>query len=247
MAEFPYTESGSFRVRPHRPGRTATLVLVLVLLCLGGGWGMYELGREHGGDDARMSRATEARLRIRIEELRDRVGELTDRAALLERSQSIDESSFERLERQLEQREQQISHLEEELAFYRSLVSPSDEQEGIQVDRVSLFDEASNEYRYEIVLTRVEEGDTKASGDVDLIIEGNRGGETIRLGLADTRTDDGSAAGFEFSYFQAISGRLRLPEDFEPQSAHLVVTPASDGVDSVEKEYGWDSLVSGGS
>jgi len=200
-------------------------VLCLSLLAGGGGWGMYELGRNHGTTEAQMSRATEARLRIRNDDLRSRIGELMDRIALLERSQSIDERSVDRIHEQLERREQQIGQLEEELAFYRSLVSPSGSDDGIQIDRVSLFDEGDGRYRYEIVLTRVDEDDTKARGNVDLTVRGTRDSETIRLGFSELRADSESVATFEFSYFQALSGRLQLPEEFTPASVRVVVTP----------------------
>lgn len=247
MGESVYATSGSFRVRPHRPARTIALGFALVVLAIGGSWGAYELGRHQGGAEANLSRATEARLRIQIDDLRERVGELTDRIALLERSSSIDEGSFERLQEQLERREQQIGELEEELAFYRSLVSPSEGEQGIEIDRVSLYSEGDGRYRYEVVLTRIDDDDTRARGDVDLSVSGTRDGEDRRLEFDELRTGEDSASAFEFSYFQALTGRLRLPDDFTPESARLIVTPDGDDSEPIEEEFDWDSLVSGGS
>lgn len=247
MAEYPYTESGSFRVRPHRPVRAIILGVVLALAAVLGGWWVYDLGREHGGAEYRMSRATEARLRIQIEDLRNRVGKLADEQTLLERSREIDKSTFERLERQLERREQQIGHLEEELAFYRSLVSSSGDTAGMTVERLSLFPDGNRQYQYEVVLTRLDHDDTEASGHVDLSIDGTRGEESVRLEMADVLVGDRSVTDFRFKYFQALSGRIRLPDGVEPETVQVHVLPDDDEIEAVEDSFAWDSLVSGGS
>ena len=250
MADYPYTESGSFRVRPHRPWRTVALAVVLVTGALFGGWSLYELGLERGGAEKRMSQATEARLRIQIEDLRDRVAELADERTLLERSRSIDESTFQRLEEQLESREQHIGHLEEELAFYRSLVSSADADTdgGVNVERVSLMaGEGRNEYRYEIVLTRLDHGDTETAGHVDLAIHGTENGNSVQLEWADIAADASAPAEFELKYFQALSGRIRLPGNVDPEQVHVRVRPDHDDLGDVVEEFAWDSLLTGGS
>ncbi len=249
MADYPYSESGSFRVRPYRPGRTIALMGVLAVGAIFGGWSLYELGRTHGGADQRMSQATEARLRIQIEDLRERVSELVHERALLERSRSIDESAFDRLEGQLERREQHIGHLEEELAFYRSLVSSADAetQTGMNVERFSLFDQGDGEYRYELVLTRLDHDDTEATGHVDLEIEGAKDGASVRIAWADVIVDESASNDFDFKYFQALSGRVRLPDGVDPETVHVRVRPDDNDIDEVDEEFAWDSLTSGGS
>jgi len=246
MAEYPYTESGSFQVRPHRPGRTLAVSVILLLGVLFGGWWLYELGRDHGGYESRMSRATEARLRIQIDDLRSRVTELADQRTLLERSRRIDEATFQRLESRLEQREQHIGHLEEELAFYRSLVSSADAESGLTVERFSLYPDGAREYRFEIVLTRLDHDDTEAGGSLDLTIEGLRAGESVELAYADLVVDGDPELGFRFKYFQALAGRLRLPDDVDPERVRLAVEPEDDEIGSVEEDYSWNSLVTGG-
>lgn len=247
MAEYPYTESGSFRVRPYRPGRTIALTVVLTAAFFGGLWWMYGLGYERGNADARMSRATEARLRIQIDDLRNRVGELTDETTLLERSRQIDQGAFTRLEDQLERREQRISHLEEELAFYRSLVSSADAEGGLTIERFSLLSQGDNEYQYELVLTRLDHDDTELSGDVDLSISGVDDSGSTTLELGDLLAGDHSMTSFDFKYFQALSGRVRLPDGVEPETFHVRVQPDDDSVDGVEEDFAWNSLVTGGS
>lgn len=247
MAEYPYTESGSFRVRPYRPGRTIALTVVLTAAFVGGLWWMYGLGYERGSADARMSRAAEARLRIQINDLRSRVGELTDQTTLLERSQHIDRGAFTRLEDQLERREQRISHLEEELAFYRSLVSSADAEGGLTIERFSLLSTGNNEYQYELVLTRLDHDDTELSGDVDLTISGVDASGSRTLALSDLLVDERSMTSFDFKYFQALSGRVQLPDDVEPETLHIRVQPDDDSVDGVEEDFAWSSLVNGGS
>lgn len=248
MAEYPYTESGSFRVRPHRPWRTFFLAMILLAGAVVGGWWLYETGREHGGYEQRMARATETRLRIQIDELRGRVADLADRRTLLERSQRIDRNALERVEALLESREQRIGQLDEELAFYRSLVSPSDFDPGINIERISVYPLGGRDYRYEVVLTRMNREDNYAGGDLKLTVSADEGDERVVLALDDLLAGDPEEADtrFRFKYFQALSGQIRLPEGVTPVSVHVQVEPDEGPVDSVDDNFSWAAVLSGG-
>lgn len=248
MADPRYTASGSFRVRPHRPWRTVVLCVLAVIALAAGGWGVYELGREHGGYQGRMARATEAHLRIEVADLREQVSRLSRRNTLLERAERIEREARERLRGVIEAREGRISQLQEELAFYRNLVSPSEMDTGLHVRRMSLtaVDGAPRLYEYELVLTQVNNSDRYASGDINLTLQGRRGGEVTTVELRDLVTDEEPETVFRFKYFQALTGRIRVPEGVEPDRLRLLVAPSGDRLDPIEEDYSWDSLLAGG-
>lgn len=249
MADSRYTASGSFRVRPHRPWRTV-LVTVLVVVGAGvGGWSLYELGLRHGGYHARMARATEAHLRLEVQELRDRVSEVARENTLLERAERIEREARERLRNVIEAREGRIADLQEELAFYRNLVSPSEMEPGLQVRRLVLSRVAgmAGVYEYELVLTQVNGSDRYAAGRIDLRVEGQRGRDQASLELRDLVTGEEEAeTAFRFKYFQTLTGRLQVPEGFEPARVRLRVSPSGDRLDPLEEDFSWDSVTSGG-
>lgn len=249
MADPRYTASGSFRVRQHRPVRSAVVMLVLLVGLGVGAWQLYELGVRHGGYRANEARATEAHLRIEVDELRERITQLANRNTLVERAERIERQSREDLRAMIEQREARLAQLEEELAFYRNLVSPSDMQPGLHVRRFSLAGVAGEplDYRYELVLTQLHGNDTYASGRVDLVLHGRREGEEVRLAADEVLDGDDHRTEFRFKYLQTLTGRMRVPEGVVPDRVELELVPEGERLEPLEESYSWDSLLSGGS
>lgn len=249
MADSRYTSSGSFRVRPHRPMRSAVLMLALLVGLGVGAWQLYELGMRHGGFHANRARATEAHLRIEVDELRDRITKMANRNTLLERAERIERQSREDLRGVIEQREAHLAQLEEELSFYRNLVSPSDMQPGLHVRRFSVAAVAgeARDYRYELVLTQLHGNDTYASGRVDLALHGRRGRQEVRLAADELLADEGARTEFRFKYLQTLTGRIRVPAGFVPGRIELRLVPEGERLDTLEESYSWSSLLSGGS
>jgi len=248
LADPRYTASGSFRVRPHRPWRTFVVAALVVIAVGAGGWSLYDLGLRHGGYRGEAARATEAHLRTQVEELRDRVDELVERNTLLERAERIEREARKRLRDMIEQREQRIAQLEKQLAFYRNLVSPSKMEPGLHIRRAALTPVEGVErlFRYEIVVSQVNESDTYVSGRIDWQIEGRRDGEAASAELRDWIASDSAEMEFRFKYFQTLSGRVRVPEGFEPARVQLLVVPSGDRLEALEESYAWDALLSGG-
>lgn len=241
-------QSGSFRVRPHRPWRTVLALVVFVALLAGGAWWLYERGRSDGGYEARMARATEAHLRLDIEELQDRIDELTKRNTLLERADRIDRDAIGHLREEIETRERRIDELEEELAFYRNLVSPSETGPGLHIRRfsVSAVPGTQRRFRYELVLTQLNGNDRYVNGRVDLSLAGSEGPDKRLLAAREFLVDGESSTDFRFKYFQTLAGVMELPAAFAPERVQLKVTPAGGRLDAIEENFAWDSLISGG-
>lgn len=240
--------SGAFRVRPHRPFRTAILVVAIGAALVVSGWQLYDLGRRQGGFDAAEARATEARLRLQIEELRARVEELAQRNTLLERADRIDRESIGHLREDIEQREARIRELEENLAYYRNLVSPSDTGPSMDVRGLSLAPVPGSErrFRYELVLTQINGGDRYVKGRVDLSLSGSGPEGEMSLAAGEFLVDGESATNFRFRYLQTLGGIIELPESFSPTRVRLKVLPSGGRLDAVEEQYNWNSLISEG-
>lgn len=241
-------QSGSFRVRPHRPWRSVLVLVIFVTLLTAGAWWLYERGRSDGGYEARMARATEAHLRLDIEELQARIDELTKRNTLLERADRIDRDAIGHLREEIETRERRIDELEEELTFYRNVVSPSESGPVLDIRRfsVSAVPGTQRRFRYELVLTQLNGNDRHVNGRVDLSLVGSEGPDKRPLAAEEFLVDGESNTDFRFKYMQILTGVVELPETFAPERVQLKVMPAGGRLDAIEENFAWDSLISGG-
>lgn len=248
MGVGPNWHSGAFRVKPYRPVRNAVIAIAVVAALVAGSWWLYQRGRTDGGYDARMARATEAHLRIDIEQLRQRIGQLKRRNTLLERVDRIDRDAITHLREEIEARERRIDALQEELAFYRNLVSPSDTGPGLNVRRLKLVPVPGNgrRFRIELVLTQLNSDDRHVEGRVDLSLTGDNEGEEQSLVAEELLVDGESNMNFRFKYFQTLGGVIELPQEFVPARLQLKVVPAGGRLDAIEEDYSWNSLISEG-
>lgn len=248
MADTRFSPSGELRLRPHRPLRTVVIAAAVTAAIAAALWGAYEYGLRMGGYAAEQARATEAHLRIQVADLREQVQKLRQRNTLLSRAERIERDARERLRGVIEKRERKISSLEEELAFYRNIVSPSKMDPGLQIRRVAFNSIAGVDraYRYEVVLSQLNGGDRYASGQVHLSVDGHQSGEPATMELGELALDESVQTKFRFKYFQTLSGRIRLPEDFEPGWLKVDVAPEGGRFDSVNETYAWDTVLSGG-
>jgi len=250
MADSGYRASGSFRLRPHRPLRTA-LLWIAGLFVLGiGAWQLYSLGVRRGGYHARMARATEAHLRVEVHDLRDRISKLSNRNTLLQRAERIDSEARNKLRGMIETRDKRIGSLKEDLAFYRNLVSPSKNKPGLHVRRFKLTPVAgaSRVYDYELVLTQLNGNDKYTKGRVHLTLEGRKGNGRLQIGLDKLASgvDSSPQTRFRFKYLETLTGRIHIPDGLQPARFELHVVPSGGRLDPLDKSYAWDSLVSGG-
>ncbi len=247
MPETRFPGSGGFRIRPYRPVRTVLLAGVTLAVTMAAVWGAYRLGLRDGGHAAAQARATEAHLRIQVADLRDQVGELHQRNTLLARAERIERDAREHLREMIERRDQRIAALEEELTFYRNIVSPSKMDPGLQIRRVSLKPAAglARTYRYELVLSQLNGGKRYAEGEVDLRLDGQQEGEPASFSFTDLTLEDTVETEFRFKYFQTLTGRVQLPEEFEPRWLKVNVRP-TNGFDPLEESHAWGSVVPGG-
>lgn len=247
MPETRLSGSNDFRIRPYRPVRTAVLAAVAVLAVAAALWGVYQLGLRDGGHAATQARATEAHLRIQVADLRDRVSELHQRNTLLERAERIEREARNHLREVIERRDQRIAALDEELTFYRNIVSPSKTDPGLQIRRLSLKAAAgvSRAYRYELVLSQLNGGERYAEGEVEVRVDGQREGEPASFRFTDLGLEDSVETEFRFKYFQTLTGRIQLPQRFDPRWLKVNVAP-SNGFDPLEQSYAWGSVLPSG-
>ncbi|APZ41894.1 DUF6776 family protein [Acidihalobacter ferrooxydans] len=234
-----------YELRMRRPLRKGLLALFAVALLVLAGVLIYRAGYRAGTNLSQQDRAELSALKTQAVYLSERNQTLTDLAARLGRSAEIDRAAAQRVQRSLNDMEAQLTSLNEELAFYRSIMSPSDQSAGLQLQRLQLarVTPAGRAYTFNIVLTQLQRGGGLAQGRVTARIQGLRGGkpETLDMGkLAQLRLV------FSFRYFQDFEGSFELPTGFAPRTIEIVVRPSSRRLKEIRKTFTWADALKGG-
>lgn len=245
---FRPSNTGRYTVKPHNP-IVQWLFRVVVLAAIGGAvWAGYEYGMIQGGYQRAAAQGEIEDLTEQIGMLNHRINELTVENARLASNSAIDATANEQVSERLRELNEEILELKEELVFYRSLLSPADLEPGLQILGVQLIrNGAERTYDYKIVLTQRRNRNNYAAGHVALVLNGTREGESLRLEAADVLAGaDDDALDFRFKNFQSLEGRLSLPEAFDPQEIVVSVVPSNRSLKTVERNYDWNSIVTGG-
>lgn len=226
-------------VRHHNPIRMALVVVGLIAAAVGTGWGLFEYGRARSGLDFNAMREETQLLSDHNDDMQRTINDLKEEKAVLERSQQIEQEAYKQLEGTVSGLQEEISELKSELAFYRSIVSPTDAGGGLRVQTFELSHLGlERSYRYKLVLTQVLKNDTVVRGRAEVNIEGSQNGRMAVISL--NQLDPGkSDFEFRFKYFQSFEGNFQLPAGFSPQRVTVKVSPRESRFQPFEKAFNW--------
>ena len=168
----------------------------------------------------------------------------SEKASLQRRLEELDllvevnESAIAQLRDRLDEVLLEKSDLEYALTFYKNLIEDSAGKGSVEMFEFKAFaTEAEDVYEFSILLGQDVQAAKTISGEVELSIIGSSGDrDPIEF------TTENSVTGFpltyEFKYFQDLAGKIRLPSDFQPERAAIVVRSAG-GRSLVERELDW--------
>ena len=150
----------------------------------------------------------------------------------------VNETATAQLRNRLDEVLLEKSDLEYALTFYENLIKSSAEKGSLEMFEFKAFaTEAEGVYEFSILLGQDVRAAKTISGNVELSI----------IGMSADRdpvqfTTETSIMGFpliyKFKYFQDLAGKIRLPVDFQPKRAAIVVRSAG-GRSLVERELDW--------
>ena len=150
----------------------------------------------------------------------------------------VNETAITQLRNRLDQVLLEKSDLEYALTFYENLVEGSAGKGPLEMFEFKAFaTEAKDVYEFSILLGQDVQAAKTISGEVEMsIIGSNADRDSIEF------TTENSITGFpltyKFKYFQDLAGKIRLPIDFKPKRAAIVVR-SSGGRSLVERELDW--------
>lgn len=125
----------------------------------------------------------------------------------------------------LEQHQKQ-KELDRELAFYRSIMAPEHQADGVAIHGAEMSAGLlPQQYRVKLVLTQLQKRKQGLKGRAELNFVGLQGGKVVSLPLSSLTED---IFNFSFRYFQVLETVVTFPEDFEFSRLEAkVIVPAS--------------------
>lgn len=121
---------------------------------------------------------------------------------------------------------QKQKELERELAFYRSIMAPENQADGVAIHDLGLNPGLlPNQFRVKLVLTQLQKRKQALKGKAELTFIGLQDDKVVSLPLS-SLTDD--KLNFSFRYFQILETVVQFPEGFVLSQVDAKVTvPAS--------------------
>jgi hypothetical protein len=237
-----------YLVREHDPRRSLLVKLCVLLALVAACWMIFDYGRKRGGFDRVQAKQDMEALVEQVSILNARIDELMSENAHLSSGSEIDATASKQVGEELTELNDEMLELKEELVFYRSLMSPTEMEPGLQILGIQMIkDGSSNAYNYKIVLTQRHNGNQLATGNVNVQVNGLQSGKSAQLDLAElAATSDDATMSFHFKNFQSLEGKLVFPNDFEPKDVLVNVNPTTHGIKQIERSYEWNAIVSGG-
>ena len=218
--------------RHRRDWLRAFVVVLLVGL-------VYLLGWIRGEESAQHSEISVTAMQRELDSLSVRLDEAERARTEAELAAQISEVALNDLRQQIVQWREAEARLQQEVSFYRSLIEPEAVANIISIDDFLLLATAEpGVYRYELLVVQRGRDQERFRGAVAVRLFGTLGGEPRALEASDLALDARELE-LDFSYFQRLSGTLRLPENFTPLEAIAAVYPEGDPALLVEKTVNW--------
>ena len=155
----------------------------------------------------------------------------------LSQSRQIDQMASSELHTTLKSLQDKVKELEKENTFYRSIMNPSGEKSGLQIESFTVLPLAADRVRYRLVLAQLRSHEKNLRGRVGVQLIGMDNKAIDLFVLAGVK---GESQKFDFRYFQNIEGEATLPAGFVPREVR--VSANQDGLPAVERLFAWPQL-----
>lgn len=207
-------------------------VLVTLFLVISGGWLLYTLGGVYADHDLNSLRAERDQLRERVQQLEAQNAELERRFAVVKRARQIDQEAYAEYRKSQAILEHRITELREEVAFYRGIMAPEREIEGIHAQSFTLTPGlVDDQYHFRLVMVQMGNNNQVIQGQIRIEVTGTEDGKAASYGHGSLSLDPeaDNDIKYRYRYFQVIEGDWALPEGFEAREVVVRADPKSKG------------------
>ncbi|WP_394146735.1 DUF6776 family protein [Shewanella atlantica] len=203
--------------RSIRPSSVYLCLLMLVAFTLGGV--SYDLWSEHNQpvieNNTEQTDALVKQLKNQAQVMASKNLELT-----------LEREANDKMQQLFTEQHKKQRELERELSFYRSIMAPENNAEGVSINGLELTPGLlPRQYRVKLILTQLQKRKQSLKGRAEIKLVGVQAGEAMELDL--TKLAD-LQLNFKFRYFQILEGEFVLPEGFELSHVKTkVIVPSS--------------------
>jgi len=225
----------------HSRGRVFVTRAVFAVLIAAVGYLVFEFGRIQANYNIVVAVEERQSYEDRIAGLENDIVGLKQEIALVETHREIDREAYKEVEASLTTLQAKIQEQTDAIAFYRGIVSPADGAAGLKVQDLKLTrGQDERAYNVRLVLVQSLKHDRKVTGDVNISIEGEQGGDTAIYQYAQLlRKDAEKGWPFSFRYFQDFDREIVLPDGFTPEKITIEVRSKTRSISSIEESYSW--------
>ncbi len=149
--------------------------------------------------------------------------------------------SLEMVRREMAQQQELIAELEQGVHFYRSLMAPGDQPEGLSVRSINLARALRDDtYLFRILVQQNARKHELLSGVLRVDVIGTENGEPSLHSLASMSSELPSEdIKLRFKYFQAIDGEFTLPRGFVPSKMVAYAKAVKPRQVEVSRDFPW--------
>ncbi len=237
------TGSKQFRmvVVPYRPVRKVVLSLVLILVGMAACFASYYWGLRLAGAELAVLRDQNAGLQVKLANLDESHTEALQQLANLRLGAEVDQQANEGVRQEILTLKSQIAELEEDITFYRGLMAPTADKQGLSIGALNIVATSQpRHFEYTLVVQQLATSHELLKGYVNVTVVGYEAGVSKRVPLkllsSDIADED---IKLRFKYFQTLHGELVLPDGFDPERIEVVAVATGRNSARIEQKYGW--------
>ena len=233
----------SFDIRVHKPLTVWLIRFVVLLIIMLSSAVAFYYGNEKGFSDEAEAQKVIDKLAEEVLSKTSQLAHLNQQYKIVQEQYShlalaaqIDASQVEAFRLKDVDQYKEINELEAHLAFYQSIMSPTDMKKGLTIEQFEIVDGKT----LKAILTQVTDKPAKITGAFQVSITGLLNDETkvYNLSKISNRSD---SVKFGFKFFQRFSIDLAFAEGFVPQSVELIAKKTGTKNKAISKIISWPS------
>ncbi|MEH6549023.1 MAG: DUF6776 family protein [Pseudomonadales bacterium] len=217
--------------RPWRSRYIEIFVAVLLLLaCIAGVYLGSVFGADYGAERMRFLNELE----LQYQTLQQQLSVKEDELAVIQVGANIDRQSAEQVRQLLVEKDKELATLRQDLAFYRSMMTPTETERGLIVGDMTLWPASvPYRYRYRFSMKQLALKHRLISVRLTMSIGGHTQHEAATIPLGEVKT-------IKFRYYQNMEGEFTLPEGFGPERVFIHAEVIKGDKQLLEREMTWE-------
>ncbi|MGJ8669002.1 MAG: DUF6776 family protein [Oceanococcus sp.] len=168
---------------------------------------------------------------------------LREELAYTKQSVVVEQEACFELRKSLAKQEDELSKLNEQLAFYRGIVSPEQDEAGVRIHGLDLFKISRRSVQFRLTLIQPVRQSKDANGRLNIVVEGLAGDVFRQIPMSELGFAGDFSGEYAFRYYMELHGQFRLPEGFKPLRISTEAIPNTKGRKPVRQTFIWQEAM----